>query len=123
MPLPILPLEVLSMIFVYLEDLELAQEIPQVFWAIAPHSLRRLCIGWNLSSTRNLLQSQLVQIYPNCGHFVEQLTLMTDHRSAPTITAFLEQFPPYHKIRHLTLSDSNSANSFWSPTHMPYQHG
>lgn len=116
----ILPLEVKSLIWVLLDDKILAKDHPEVFWAIAPDYLRFLTIGISFKSLDAVLQTGLVDIYPECGHLVERLTLMTDILSIDIINDFLQNFPTHRKLRHLCINLSPVALSLRFPTQLPY---
>ena len=119
MPLPALSLEVRSLIYTFLDDLDLAKEIPEVFWAMAPEHLRVLSIGQVEEMEALPIHTDLVRTYPRCGHFVEQLTLMSDTPSIKIITNFLLQFPIHRKLHHLCLSLSPEHSIVFS-SRLPY---
>lgn len=116
----ILPPEIRSRIFVLLNNKNLAKDFPEVFWAIAPDYLRDLSIGKNFNFHTDRLQTQLVEIYPTCGAYVQKLTLFTDATSVGIITKFLESFPLHRKLKHLRIEYSLIRRSFWSAESLPY---
>ena len=100
---PILPLEIRSRIYVELGDVHLAEEIPEVFWALCPELFRVLQVGQILESPESLQTNKLITLYPNSGNFVEKLTIITDLPSQPAILGFLKAFPKHRKLRELFL--------------------
>jgi len=115
--MPTLPRETLARIFFFLDDLTLAESIPEIFWAIAPHRFRFLRLGQKYGEPARA-QMRLVNKYPNCGNFVEQLTILCDLESSSTVRRFLENFPGHNKLNHLTLSRSMPSPPFL--TDIPY---
>ncbi|KAF8810841.1 hypothetical protein BYT27DRAFT_7209062 [Phlegmacium glaucopus] len=86
MPLPVLPVETRSQIFAYLNDTNIAQHIPEAFWAMAPDYIRHLHLGWTYTFDMVHTQTKLVDKYPNCGHLVERLSILSDQTSAGVVT-------------------------------------
>jgi len=102
----IFPLEIRSCIYLWLDDLDLALEDPEVFWALAPQCFRHLTLGQYIAQDKKLtLSTRLAQRYPLSGNFVERLTIIADERSQPLISEWLEKFPPNRKLKHFILVD------------------
>lgn len=118
MPLPTLPYEIRACIFFFLDDWILAELIPEVFWAIAPHRFKSLRLGGNRMEP--FPQMPLVNLYPNCGHFVHKLSVSSDPDSTPVIIRFLEQLPPNNNLNHLALVLSTNNGSSYISADIPY---
>jgi hypothetical protein len=115
-----LPLEVRSRIWGLLDNKFLAKYLPEVFWSIAPNYLRFLSIGRSMRSQNDLLQTELVGIYPNCGHLVERLTILTDIAYQDITTNFLNDFPTHRKLLHLSINLSPTNDTIFSAGQLPY---
>lgn len=128
MTFPKFPPEIRSRIYANLDDISVAKDIPEVFLAIAPRLFRHLVIGIpnehfiyderhgyaerRLDDSPPLdnspplydLSTELVQIYPDSGRFVEKLTLFPDAHSVDTINALLTQTRHFTKLEYLHIS-------------------
>jgi hypothetical protein len=113
----IFPLEIRSRIYLWLDDLELALEDPEVFWALAPQYLRHFTLGQHLvKDGKFTLATRLAHRYPLSGNFVERLIIITDQPSRSLISKWLEKFPPCRKLKHLILvndMDFQELNQFF----------
>jgi hypothetical protein len=114
----IFPLEIRSRIYFWLDDLDLALEDPEVFWALAPQYLRHLTLGQHLvKDGKFTLATRLAHRYPLSGNFVERLIIIADKPSQCFISKWLEKFPPNHlNLKHLILvndSDFIELNKFF----------
>jgi hypothetical protein len=122
MSFPPLPLEIRARIYANLEDLSLAKELNEVFWAIAPRLFRQLVIGSSNERHTYTLPTELVKIHPNSGRFVEKLTLYPDADLDDTITAFLTQTPHFHKLSHLHIPFTRVRENYSTAATLPYRH-
>jgi hypothetical protein len=103
----ILPLEIRSRIYLWLDDLDLALEDPEVFWALAPQYLRHFILGQHLMKDpgKFTLATRLAHRYPLSGNFIERLIIIADKPSQPFIFKWLDNFPPSLNLKHLILVD------------------
>ncbi|KAF8809180.1 hypothetical protein BYT27DRAFT_7255055 [Phlegmacium glaucopus] len=121
MPLPVLPLETRSQIFSYLNDTNIAEHIPEAFWAMAPDYIRHLHLSWTYNFDMVHMQTKLVDKYPNCGHLVKRLSILSDQTSAGVVTKFLQNFPPYRKLKHLQITlAAHPRQSITSASALPF---
>jgi hypothetical protein len=103
----IFPLEIHSRIYLWLDDLDLALEDPEVFLALAPQYLHHFTLGQHLvKDGKFTLATRLAHHYPLSGNFVKHLIIIPDKPSQSFISKWLEKFPPSLKLKHLILVDN-----------------
>ena len=121
MLLPPLPVEIKAHIFSLTGDWQLARLSSEFFWTIAPQLLRTTCVGPLLDDAPDRsLPTQLIQLYPACGHLVENLTIELHNSSMLIVGLFLQAFPKIRRLRHLTISYTAEVGSHWSILSLPY---
>ena len=109
---PLLPLEIRARIYVELDDIDLAEDISEVFWALCPDYFRNLTIGHVSLCEETMRVNRFIRLYPCSGNFVENLTIVTDYISQRAVDQFLKRFPSHRKLRELSL-----IYSFINPKH------
>jgi hypothetical protein len=115
----ILPLEIRSRIYLFLDDWVLAEQVPEVFWALSQEIFRFCSLGIKANGEQGI-QTRLAQMYPTTGNLVERLILMTDPITVKIIRKFLINFPTQRKLKHLCISLSPHDKSYIEAASLPY---
>jgi hypothetical protein len=103
----IFTLEICSRIYLWLDNLDLTLEDPEVFYALALQYLLHFTLGQHLvKDGKFTLATRLAHHYLLSRNFIEHLIIIANKPSQSFISKWLEKFLSSLKLKHLILIDN-----------------